>query len=102
MAASMGYDPITTLAHRMEDVVEAQRRTKRAFAHATTDCLLRAVDALSAQVECVAEERPLPLHIELVRELNVIVASLSSAGPEVETVAAPTPDAPAAAAPESK
>src|SRR3954451_6432427 len=55
MAATMGYEPIATLAHRLEDVVGAHRATGSPFPPTTVDSLLRSVDALSAQVQSIAE-----------------------------------------------
>ncbi len=94
MAGSMGYIAIQTLAHRMEDVVDVRRRAGTAFEgeRDTIDCLLRAVDALCAQVDCVADERPLPEHGELAKELGTHVSR--------QPQAADTPEPPEADAPQ--
>ncbi len=57
MAASMGYDPIATLAHRFEDVVGERRARQAPLDSRLVDVLLEAVDVLNAQVESVAAER---------------------------------------------
>ncbi|MEM6533597.1 MAG: chemotaxis protein CheA [Myxococcota bacterium] len=71
MAASMGYDPIAILAHRFEDVVEVYRRRQKPVHPSTVDLFLRTVDALTEQVEAIAEQKPLAEHIELIRELTL-------------------------------
>jgi two-component system chemotaxis sensor kinase CheA len=69
MAASMGYDPIVTLAHRVEDVVGARRASGAAFGRELVDLLLRGVDALSSQVESVASDAQIEAYAELVGQL---------------------------------
>ncbi|MEZ0310835.1 MAG: Hpt domain-containing protein, partial [Myxococcota bacterium] len=54
MAASMGYEPIATLAHRFEDVVGERRDRGGVFDSRLVDALLEAVDVLAAQVAAVA------------------------------------------------
>lgn len=68
MAASMGYDPICTLAHRMEDVVAAARRVPPP--PPIIDLLLRGVDALGTQVDAIDAEAPLEEQPELLRLLR--------------------------------
>src|SRR5688572_3983393 len=68
MAASMGYEPIATLAHRMEDVIAPRRGA--VLEAAVVDALLAGVDALSAQVENIAAEQPLDPHLEVLRRLR--------------------------------
>lgn len=72
MAASMGYDPIATLAHRLEDVIGLHRKSGAAFAAPTVDALLRSVDALTQQVQCIADGRQLDGYFELVRTLGAL------------------------------
>jgi len=95
MAGSMGYEPITALAHRMEDVVDIYRRSAAPIAKDAIDRLLRAVDVLSQYVECIAAERPLEPNYELVRELSALAESGGAAA--VAAVAA----SPSASAPEA-
>src|SRR5688572_29627642 len=77
MSASMGYEPIATLAHRMEDVVAARRGS--AMERALIDLLLAGIDALSAQVEQIAAETPLDEHIEILRKLRSAAAPAAAA-----------------------
>ncbi len=70
MAASMGFDPIASLAHKMEDVASHGRAEKRAFERSIVDLLLRGVDGLAQQVEAVANDQAIPAHSELLTELN--------------------------------
>src|SRR5450755_1889338 len=50
MAASMGLEAIATLAHRVEDLVEALRRDEEALDKRLVDLLLEATDTMLAQV----------------------------------------------------
>ena len=70
MAATMGYDPIAVLAHRLEDVVSERRHATARLETSTVDLVLRAVDALAAQVECIADGRSLEEPFGLLRELT--------------------------------
>ena len=88
MAASMGYEPIATLAHRLEDVVGAVRSSQLALAGPTVDILLRSVDALSQQVKCIAESLPLEGHFELVRELGQVSQQVTQQSAAVGAVGA--------------
>lgn len=87
MAATMGYEPIATLAHRLEDVVGAHRGSGSAFPATTVDSLLRGVDALSAQVQSIAEGKPLDGHFDLVRELAQAVQAETRQAPGTVTKA---------------
>lgn len=86
MAASMGYDPITVLAHRMEDIIDRLRRDPGVVSSALVDLLLRTTDALSRQVEAIARQESLAEEVALVRELGQVAQAL------LESAAArPTP-----------
>ena len=97
MAASMGYDPIATLAHRFEDVVGVHRQSGAPFLPATVDLLLRGVDALGQQVQSIADGTVLAGYFELVRALAQVMQQ-SGAGPAAATLPAalsmgePTPE----------
>lgn len=73
MAASMGYDPIANLAHRFEDGVAVYREARESPPTDTVDLFLRAVDALTDQVEAIAQKRPLEQYIDLLHALNRVV-----------------------------
>ncbi len=57
MASSMGFEPIATLAHRVEDLVDAVRQDSARLNRELVDLLLSATDTLLAQVRSVAENR---------------------------------------------
>ena len=78
MAASMGYDPINTLAHRMEDIVAQCRQSNERIAKETIDYLLRGVDALSEQVDSIAGDRTLNEHIDIVQQLGRLMNVLAA------------------------
>ena len=58
MAASLGYDSIADLAHKMEDRMEGVRRSGRVRDHEELAVLFKALEALEAMVAAVADERP--------------------------------------------
>jgi two-component system, chemotaxis family, sensor kinase CheA len=59
MAASLGYDAIADLAHKMEDRMEGVRRVGRVRGQDELALLFKALEALEAMVAAVAEEREL-------------------------------------------
>ncbi len=59
MAASLGYEPIADLAHKMEDRMEGVRRAGRVRDSAELAILFQALEALEAMVAAVADEREL-------------------------------------------
>ncbi len=70
MAASLGYEPISDLAHRMEDRMEGVRRAGRVRDPAELAILFQALEALEAMVAAVADERePQPVEAALIARL---------------------------------
>jgi two-component system chemotaxis sensor kinase CheA len=59
MASSMGFEAIATLAHRVEDLVDAVRAKPDLLTREMVDLLLAATDTLQGQVRSVGENRPL-------------------------------------------
>lgn len=59
MAASLGFDPIAELAHKMEDRMESIRSAGRVRDHEELAVLFSALEALEAMVAEVAAGRPL-------------------------------------------
>jgi two-component system chemotaxis sensor kinase CheA len=55
MAASMGFEPIAVLAHRVEDVVDVLRRDLALVSRERVDLLLNAVDVMHSQVRGLAQ-----------------------------------------------
>ena len=61
MAASLGYDAVADLSHRMEDRMEGIRAGGRVRSQDELALLFRALEALEAMVEAVSnEEDPTP------------------------------------------
>jgi two-component system, chemotaxis family, sensor kinase CheA len=58
MAASMGFEAIATLAHRVEDLVEALRQDEGATDKSLVDLLLEATDSMLAQVRAAGAGEP--------------------------------------------
>jgi two-component system, chemotaxis family, sensor kinase CheA len=68
MAASMGLEALATLAHRVEDLVEALRGDTEAWEQALVDLMLEATDAMQAQVRAAGTgQAPLPSDALLAR-----------------------------------
>jgi two-component system chemotaxis sensor kinase CheA len=58
MAASMGLEAIATLAHRVEDLVEAVRKEEGAVDQRVVDLVLEATDSMQAQVRAAGGGAP--------------------------------------------
>ena len=56
MAASLGYDPVAELAHRMEDRMEGVRAAGRLRDHEELALLFRSLEALESMVSSVNDE----------------------------------------------
>lgn len=64
MAASMGYEAVATLSHRLEDLMDRYRAGDRTVESPAIDLLLEGVDALTHHVQAIAEEKPPALDLE--------------------------------------
>lgn len=74
MAASLGFDPIADLSHRMEDRMEGVRRAGRVRDHEELAVLFRALEALESMVAAVASDHePAPAD-------PTLLGALASAG----------------------
>jgi two-component system chemotaxis sensor kinase CheA len=93
MAASMGYEPATQLAHAAEDLLDALRAQPSRVGREVVDLLLAAADALSAQVRCAEAGQVLPRADVLVKRLHEARAALAAGA------AVAAPDAPPALPP---
>jgi two-component system chemotaxis sensor kinase CheA len=70
MAASLGYDPVAELSHRMEDRMEGVRSEGRVRDPGELSLLFRALEALESMVATVADDAPLePASPELLAAL---------------------------------
>src|SRR3954471_7523679 len=57
MAASMGFEPIATLAHRVEDLIDPARTDPSVLSREIVDLLLASTDALLSQVRTAADSK---------------------------------------------
>jgi two-component system chemotaxis sensor kinase CheA len=60
MAASLGYDAVAELSHRMEDRMEGVRTSGRVADHEELGLLFRGLETLEKMVSAVEAEEPLP------------------------------------------
>lgn len=93
MAGSMGYDGAATLAHRLEDLLDAVRLSPAHLDKERADLMLQAVDALTAQVKAVSVGVPMPDAQALVQALAEATARLPAARPPTP-LPSPVPSAP--------
>src|SRR5512145_1375430 len=64
MAASMGYDAVATLSHRLEDLMDRYRAGDLAVEAGAIDLLLEGVDALTHHVQSIADQKEPGLALE--------------------------------------
>lgn len=90
MAASLGFDAIADLSHRMEDRMEGVRSAGRVRDHEELAVLFRALEALEAMVAAVAGDRePAPAEPALLEALATPQgASTAPVAPETDGAAA--------------
>jgi two-component system chemotaxis sensor kinase CheA len=81
MASSMGFEPIATLAHRVEDLVDAVRQDASRLNREMVDLLLSATDTMLAQVRSVAENKPPEEAGALLTQLAARVSALTGQEP---------------------
>lgn len=81
MASSMGFEPIATLAHRVEDLVDAVRQDASRLNRELVDLLLTATDTMLAQVRSVAENKAPDEAGPLLTQLSARVSSLTGQAP---------------------
>jgi len=91
MAASLGYDPVADLSHRMEDRMEGVRSAGRVRDPAELALLFRSLEALEAMVAAVSDEQELlpadeALLVELAAESPVAEAEPDPVGGEPKKV----------------
>ncbi len=102
MASSMGFESIATLAHRVEDLVDAIRQDPSRLERTLVDLLLAATDVMLAQVRAVAENKPPEDASALLGQLSQRVSALTGHAPAATRVLSQsfsTPEAPAESAP---
>lgn len=81
MASSMGFEPIATLAHRVEDLVDAVRQDSSRLNRELVDLLLASADTLLAQVRMVAENKAPEEATHLLSQLAARVSALTGQAP---------------------
>lgn len=82
MAASLGYDPVADLSHRMEDRMEGVRSAGCVRDSAELALLFRSLEALEAMVTAVADEQELlPADEALLADLAVVPPAPTEAEP---------------------
>jgi two-component system chemotaxis sensor kinase CheA len=81
MASSMGFEPIATLAHRVEDLVDAVRQDSSRLNRELVDLLLASADTLLSQVRSVAENKAPEEASHLLSQLAARVSSLTGQAP---------------------
>ena len=81
MASSMGFEPIATLAHRVEDLVDAVRQDATRLNRELVDLLLSAADTLLSQVRAVSENKPPEDAAALLGQLSARVSTMTGQAP---------------------
>lgn len=59
MAASMGFDPISELSHKMEDMMDLFRKGELKLDSEAVDILFQALDSLEIMLKSVEEDQPI-------------------------------------------
>lgn len=104
MAASMGFEQIATLAHRVEDLVAQIRTRPEVMTPETADVILSAADALQAMVRAVGAGEQGPDASELIEQIGERLQLLTGQAPAptrvIDAVVRVEPPAPPPPAPE--
>lgn len=58
MAASMGYNDVAELSHKMEDMMDIFRKGEKVFNADAADLILEGLDALELMVKAIDEDKP--------------------------------------------
>lgn len=98
MAASMGYEAIANLAHRVEDLVGVVRESPAKKSPELVDLLLASADAMLAQVQAVGEGKAIDPSQALYESLSRHLATLQEGTEPVGPGAVAATGAPAATA----
>ncbi|MBI5903890.1 MAG: chemotaxis protein CheW [Deltaproteobacteria bacterium] len=96
MSASMGYEPLTRLAHAQEDLLDRARSKKTVPAPETVSTLLECLDALRALVRKVEGDEP--LNTDISPFLDKIKTARDAGATGVAAPAGPATAAPEGAA----
>ena len=89
MASTMGFHPITTLAHAMEDVFDRLRGGSLAPSPGMMDQLLLATDRLAAQFDAIAAGGDPPEDADMVGSVRALMGEPPKTDPSPTPAAAP-------------
>jgi two-component system chemotaxis sensor kinase CheA len=102
MAASVGYDAIAALSHRLEDLMDRYRQGGLAVEPAAIDLLLEGVDLLTHHVQAIADNAAPEHTLEpLVAKLGVFLGAADRADTSTSVAPASLPSAGDATSPPS-
>lgn len=94
MAASMGYQEMSDLAHRLEDLMDPHRAGNTPVGSDEIDLLLQGLDRLRRQIAAVADNAPLEAApVELIQRIELTLARQKK---DTRALAAHEPAAPGA------
>ena len=92
MAASLGYDPVADLSHRIEDRMEGVRASGRVSDFEELELLFRSLEALETMVAAISgEQGPVPADAALIDALAAQATAL--ADPLPSALPSDSPDA---------
>ncbi len=92
MAASLGYDPVADLSHRIEDRMEGVRASGRVSDFEELELLFRSLEALETMVAAISgEQGPAPADAALIDALAAQATAL--ADPLPSALPSDSPDA---------
>lgn len=77
LSAMFGQEPISQLAHQLEDALDAVRMGKTPLGDPVLDAMIDALDGLGALLRAVAEEREAPEALERGRVLGLRLTALA-------------------------
>ncbi|HEX7125063.1 MAG TPA: chemotaxis protein CheA [Thermodesulfobacteriota bacterium] len=104
MAASMGYEGVAALSHRLEDLMDRYRSGRLAVEPTAVDLLLEGIDALAHHVQAIADQKDPEVALEpLVAKVQAFLEGAGGSAPAPAAAPAgapaPPPARPASAAP---
>ncbi len=76
MGGSMGYETITAVGFRLEELLDRVRQSPHRFDRTTAELVTRAIDALSTQVKAAINAQPFPDTAELIAQLESVTQAL--------------------------
>ena len=91
MAATMGYEVVAHLAHRIENLLDDLRQGRRRVDPAIFQLLFRAIDGLAKAVDSAAGGSDEPVEPALISELDALSAGAQQPVGDAGSTAEPTP-----------